>query len=129
MGSILNLFIYFIACIIALPLLATWLVYIVSKRIYKHTWMAIHTAVNWTTLFYILSVLTILHTFYGRSFIGFIGVILFLMLSIIIFVQWKSRHEVVIVRAVKILWRASFLVFSLAYICLAILGVVYKIFY
>lgn len=129
MESLFNYLIYLIAIVITLPIIATWFVYVMSKKIYKQTWKAVHTAVNWTTIFYIIAVIMILLMFFNKSFIGIISIFLMIMLSIIVIVQWKLKTEVILRHGLKILWRVSFLVFSFSYTFLVIFGIVHRMFY
>lgn len=127
MDNIIIFLIYVLASVITLPFMATLFVYIVSKKLYKHTWKAIHTAVNWTTIFYMISVATILSIFFNRSFIAMICLFLVLTLSIIITIQWKLKMEVILSHGVKILWRISFITFAFTYICLVVFGIIHQL--
>lgn len=128
MKSILHIFIYIIALFITFPMIATWLVYIASKKICDHTWKAIHISVHWTTLFYLLSVLMLFKMFYDRSFIAIIGISLIVILAIILVVQRKRYEDLFLKRGIKLLWRLSFLMFSCLYIIFIILGICKRIF-
>ncbi|MBT2216946.1 DUF3397 family protein [Virgibacillus dakarensis] len=125
----LDIIIYSIAFIITAPILTTWVVYQFSVKIYRQKWRAFHTAVNWTTIWYILAVMTLMSVIFNNSFYGWIIVLLLCILSIIIVIQWKTRTEVDFKRAFKGFWRFTFLLFSLLYICLILIGLIQQLFY
>ncbi|UJL47844.1 DUF3397 domain-containing protein [Virgibacillus sp. NKC19-16] len=121
--------IYFIAFFITVPILATWIVYKISLRLYDHQWKAIRISVNWTTILYMIAVLILLSDIFDQQFIGIMLVLLLSMLAGIIILQWKARTEVVLTKAFKTLWRLCFLIFLFLYICLVLIGVIQRIFF
>lgn len=124
-----NVMIHMIAFFITIPFLATWIFYFVSLKIYRHRWKAIHSAINYTTILYIIAVLFMLALIFENSFFGIIiGCILCLLVTIIIY-QWKMKSEIMFFRAVKVLWRICFLFFTFMYICLVFIGVANRIFF
>src|SRR5690554_2210561 len=116
-----------IACLITFPFLSTLLIYKVSKKIVRHKLHALHLAINWTTILYILATIIMLNNIFEQQFIGIIlGLILFL-LAIIIIWQWKTKTEILFNRAIKIMWRLCFLIFFVAYMMIATYGIVIRI--
>lgn len=119
--------IYLIAFLITVPMISTWLIYILGKKIVGHPLKALHMAVNWTTTLYILATLSMLMDIFEQSLVGiFLGIFIFI-LAIIIIVQWKIRTEVVLGRAIKILWRFCFLFFLLTYSILVVSGITIRV--
>src|SRR5690625_3462419 len=96
--------IYFITFWITFPMLATWIFYYMGKKIYRHQWKAIHLSVNWTTLLYIISTFFILKIIFDQYFIGTGLILLIVILALIIIIQWKTKTEILFVRAIKQLW-------------------------
>ncbi|WP_081498504.1 DUF3397 family protein [Oceanobacillus massiliensis] len=86
-----------------------------------------HTAVNWTTVLYIAAVVLLLEIVAGRSFLGWLFVLFIGSLAVIIFYQWKNRTEIELRKAVKIIWRISFLVYLLLYVLLVLAGIIQRI--
>ncbi|WP_099157984.1 DUF3397 domain-containing protein [Virgibacillus ndiopensis] len=123
-----DIIIYFIAFLIMLPIVATWLVYKISMKIHKQKWRAIHTAVNWTTCLYIFAVIALISVIFEKQLVAFVLIILLSFFSIIIIFQWKTKTEVIFSKAFKGFWRFSFLVFSFCYICLMCIGLIQEIF-
>ncbi|WP_373895927.1 DUF3397 domain-containing protein [Virgibacillus sp. CBA3643] len=122
-----DVIIYFIAFFITVPILATWIVYKISFKIYGHQWKAIHISVNWTTIFYIIAVLILVSNIFDQQFIGIMLILLLSMLAVIIILQWKMRTEVVFAKAFKTLWRLCFLIFSFLYICFVLIGIIQQL--
>ncbi|HLR62217.1 MAG TPA: DUF3397 domain-containing protein [Lentibacillus sp.] len=125
---ILNLVAYFIGFIIMLPVLATLIVYIIGRKVYKHNWKAIHAAVSWTTLLYIIAVITMFKTIFGHSFFGIILLILLTLITAIVVIQWKIYTEVAFKKVFKVFWRICFLLFLLLYCLLVLMGIVLRFF-
>ncbi|MBY7143733.1 DUF3397 family protein [Virgibacillus sp. NKC19-3] len=122
-----NIIIYFIAFFITFPFLATMIIYKISLKLYGHPWKAIHISVSWTTVFYMVAVLILVSNIFDREFSGILLILLLSMLAGIIFLQWKMRTEIILTKALKILWRLCFLLFSFSYICFVLIGIVQRI--
>ncbi|TMN23484.1 DUF3397 domain-containing protein [Lentibacillus cibarius] len=121
---ILNAVANLIGIIITLPMLVTWGVYYIVARIGHNKWKAIHAAVNWTTLLYILAVTAMLYMMFGASYLGIITVLLLVLFTVIIVIRWKMFTEVVFRKAFRIFWRICFLLFVCLYFLLAITGMI-----
>lgn len=119
----------FFAFVITIPIIATLLIYLFSKRIVRHKGKALHLAINVTTVLYIIASMMLLHIIFGHYFIGIILVFFMVILSIIIVFQWKTTTEILLVRAIKIGWRICFLTFFILYICLMMYGIIQRIFF
>ncbi|MBP1950618.1 DUF3397 domain-containing protein [Virgibacillus litoralis] len=124
----LDFIIYFIGFIITVPVIATWIVYYISLKIYNHKWKAFHIAVNWTTILYIIAVNTLVKEVFGISFFGIVLVILIGIYTIIIIAHWKIYTEVLFSKAFKLFWRICFLLFLILYFCLVFAGIYLRIF-
>ena len=116
-----------IAFLITFPIIPTLIIYKISEKIVRHKWRALHIAINWTTILYILATITMLNIIFEKQFIGIILCLILLLLVIIIIWQWKTRTEVLFNRAIKILWRLCFLIFLVAYMMIATYGIVIRI--
>ena len=116
-----------IACLITFPFVPTLLIYKVSKKIVRHKLHALHLAINWTTILYILATIIMLNNIFEQQVIGIILGLILLFLAIIIIWQWKTKTEVLFSRAIKILWRLCFLIFLVAYMMIATYGIVIRI--
>ena len=119
----LDIITYTISVLITAPLLASFIVYIISMLIERNKWKAIHRVVNWTTIFYIIAVLVMLELIFDRSFLSFTIIFFLVILTLIIFIQWKDKKDVQFIKAIKLLTRILFLLFFLLYGCFMIIGI------
>lgn len=115
---------HIISFFITVPMVASFIVYVISMIRLRNLWKAIHMMVDWTTLFYILAVMIMLFVLFERHFFGYILIFLLMALSVIIFNQWKKERDIQLKKAVKLLWRISFLLFFFLYGCLTVLGII-----
>ncbi len=120
----LEVVIHIISFFITVPMVASFIVYVISMIRLRNLWKAIHMMVDWTTLFYILAVMIMLLVLFERHFFGYILIFLLTTLSVIIFNQWKKERDIQLKKAVKLLWRISFLLFFFLYGCLTVLGII-----
>ena len=123
----LDFIVYTLSFFITIPFLASLLVYLVSMVLDRNKLKAIHRLVNWTTLLYIIAVTIMLSIIFSLSFIGIVLILLLAILTIIIFIQWKTKGDVEITRAVKLLWRISFLLFFMLYSSLLLIGILQQL--
>lgn len=124
----LDYLIYIVSFFITIPFVVTILIYLVATKLYHHKLKAIHTSVNWTTLLYIIAVSLMFQNIIGRSLIGWMIILFISALAIMIIFQWKSGAEVEFRKALKIVWRLSFLLFVLLYFALMLMGILKNIF-
>ncbi|MCG5103585.1 DUF3397 domain-containing protein [Oceanobacillus alkalisoli] len=120
----LDIIVYVLSFFITIPLLASFLVYIISMIRERNKLKAFHSAVNWTTILYIIAVTIMLGIIFDRSFVGVVLIFLLISLSLIIFIQWRTGRDVQFKKAAKLLWRISFLLFFILYGCLMIAGII-----
>ncbi|GAB3793523.1 DUF3397 domain-containing protein [Virgibacillus kimchii] len=120
---------YIIAFFITVPAIATWLVYFILLKWNWPKLKAFHQAVNWTTLLYIIAVLILIYLNFNMNLTGIFIILFLTSLAVIIFIQWKMNMEVLLSKAIKLLWRTLFLLFGFLYVCLFIFDIGYRIFY
>ncbi|WP_268801929.1 DUF3397 family protein [Ornithinibacillus halophilus] len=109
---------------IMIPLPLTLLFYRVFLWIFKHKVKSFHKSMNWTTLFYIIAVDLLLVELFSGQFIGYILLILLSILLMIVIIQWKREIDINHFKAIKLMWRISFLTFSISYIILLLLWLI-----
>ncbi|GAA0444423.1 MAG: DUF3397 domain-containing protein [Bacillota bacterium] len=125
----INVLSYFIALLVTVPLFATGILYYIARSSGIHPLKALHVAVHWTTIFYILSVCVIGSIIFNFNVIGIIITFLLVLITTIIVLQWRMQTEVNFARAFKIMLRISFLIFGFLYALLVLLGVIQRIFF
>ncbi|WP_100011056.1 DUF3397 domain-containing protein [Lentibacillus sediminis] len=123
-----DMIIYLLAVFLTIPILATGLVYGISKRITGKHWKSVHRAVNWTTILYIITVSLQLSILFDRPYPGIILIVLLSLLACIVIIQWKTQTEIVFTKALKLLVRISFLLFFGLYIVLGVIGILLEVF-
>jgi|SRR5699024_1479074 len=115
--------IYIIAILITVPPVLACIVYFVSSKRFHSSMRAVHATVNWTTLFFIIAVDLLITVVFNQSATGIIIVTLLILLSIIIYYQWK-KGEIHLRKALRLLWRITFLLFFILYFLLLFAGVI-----
>lgn len=119
----LDYIIYIIAFFITIPFAASLIVFLISKTLDKKSMKAIHRTVNWTTIFYLISVWMMMSLIFGKNYIGIIFIGLLCILTLIVFFQWKWKQDIQFIKAVKLCLRISFLLFFIMYIVFAAVGI------
>ncbi|MGX4669131.1 DUF3397 family protein [Cerasibacillus sp. JNUCC 74] len=125
----LNGFIYLLSFFITIPIFATWLTYIIISKWARHPLRAVHFAVTWTTPLYVIAVIFLIAIIFDVNVVGIILALLLISIAIIIMFQWKRNTEVLLIKAVKLMWRFTFLLFFLLYCLFVIIGIVQRIFF
>lgn len=115
---------YTFATAISFPFIVTIGIYLIAKWMRSSNWKAIHLAVHWSTLFYIIAIIIILNILLQQSFIGFILLFFLVFLMLIIIYQRKKQTDVELLKALKIVWRGAFLLFFSLYFLLGCIYVV-----
>lgn len=116
---------YLVAISITFPIVVTVGLYYIFKRVYKHRKKALHRSIAYSTLFYIISVMIMLHHLFQSSYIGSVTLFLLVVLMSFVILQWKFTNEIIFTRAFKLFWRSMFLFFFIAHLLLGITGIIH----
>lgn len=122
----IDFFIYILAILITVPPVLALIVYYFSLKRFHSTMRAVHATVRWTTLFFIVAVDLLISVVFNISATGGIIVALLILLTLIIYYQWKNT-EIRLRKALRLLWRITFLLFFVLYLLLLLAGVVKQI--
>ena len=122
-----NLLAGVIASCIIMPIFVYLTVYIFSRRLLRNTKKAVRLSADVTTIFLILAVHYAVIALFEHSYLWIIIIILILLATGILFMHYKVREEVDLKRVFTSFWRASFLLFSVSYFLLAIIGMTGRI--
>lgn len=117
----------FIATFITVPILVYILVFIVNKLITKNHRKSVQRALDYSTVFFILSVHFILITVWEKSYLSIIFIFMLFCAIIFVIINWKLKGEIVITRFFKGYWRFCFLIFFMAYIVLTVYGLIDRV--
>ncbi|WP_152656485.1 DUF3397 domain-containing protein [Oceanobacillus sp. CFH 90083] len=119
---------YTVAFFIAFPFTVTFLAYWITKLRKKHTWKAVHNAVQWSAIFFILGAGVLLQLLFDRTFFGWIILLLLVSLTAILINQYRKQTDISVAKAIKIVWRSAFLLFASAYLILSLIYIILGIF-
>ncbi|QDP40083.1 DUF3397 domain-containing protein [Radiobacillus deserti] len=118
----------FIGFMLTFPFLISLIVFYVSYSFSKKKWKSIHRMVHYTAILYIMAVMVLLQDLLGFSVVGFILITLLVLLSVFVILERNMHGEVIFLRAWKLFWRCSFLIFFFLYIILVFIGILSRIF-
>lgn len=93
------------------PPIISIVIYYISKFIFKHKRRSFHLMISLTTIFYVFATVIFIEDVFSIELYGIIPIVLLVMLSIILILQWKNRTEVILKNGLKVLWRLNFLIF------------------
>ncbi|WP_442599399.1 DUF3397 domain-containing protein [Neobacillus sp. D3-1R] len=116
-----------LAVFITIPILAYFVIFILSKQFTKNHRKSVHFASDGSTIFFILSVHFLILSIWEKSFLWVIFIFLMSCAMIFVIMNWKIKGEIVFRRIFKGFWRFSFLIFLFAYFGLMIYGVIQKV--
>ncbi|PFO09942.1 hypothetical protein COJ85_00735 [Bacillus sp. AFS076308] len=108
----------------AIPIIGTILVFTVIKLTLKTTKKALHMALDYTTIFYIVSVHFLIVTLWDKSFFWLIILVMLVIAMVFVFVHWKVKEEIIVKRVWKGFWRFNFILFFFTYFVLTFYGLV-----
>jgi hypothetical protein len=123
----LNIVSFLIATFITVPIVVYILIFMISKVLTKNHRRAVQLALDYSTIFFILSVHFLVLAIWGKSFLWAIFIFIFTCAIIFVIINWKLKGEIVISRCFKGFWRFCFLVFFILYLILTIYGVILRI--
>ncbi|MBF0708344.1 MULTISPECIES: DUF3397 domain-containing protein [Bacillales] len=122
-----NLLSWIVATAVTIPLLAWYLVYIITVKTTRKKKFSFRLAVDVSTIFFILSVHFILVELLGQSFLWVILLMIIGAAGAFTVLHWKMKDDVEIHKVIKGAWRFNFLLFSTGYIVLVLIGLVHRI--
>jgi hypothetical protein len=115
------------ATFITAPILIYIIIFVISKLVIKNHRKAVQSAIDYSTVFFILSVHFLVLAIWGKSFLWAIFIFLFTCAIIFVIINWKLKGEIVFFRVFKGFWRFCFLVFFITYLVLTIYGVIERV--
>ena len=122
-----NLLSWIVATAVTAPLLAWYLVYIITVKMTRKKKFSFRLAVDLSTIFFILSVHFILIELVGQSFLWVILLMIIGAAGAFTILHWKTKDDIQIHKVIKGAWRFNFLLFSTGYIVLLLIGLVHRI--
>src|SRR5690625_1336142 len=106
----------------------TFPIYFFVNFFTKYEMKAFQKAVDWSTPLYILSVYNLYKMYFSGPLFSYILVFVLIILSFLLIYQRNRDNEVILSRAVKIVWRLCFLLFSSLYVVFVLFGILQLLF-
>ncbi|RBW70220.1 DUF3397 domain-containing protein [Bacillus taeanensis] len=122
-----NIIASLIATFVTLPLLGWIVCYALSLKITKDKKKAFKISVDFTTFLLIIACHYLLYEISGKSFLWVIIITLILTGVLFSFLHWKTKEELKFFKIMKGVWRFNFLLFSISYLLLLMLGLTHRI--
>ncbi|ANB57942.1 hypothetical protein GFC29_292 [Anoxybacillus sp. B7M1] len=122
-----NLVAHIAAAFVTMPLLAFFVVYMVTRKLTKKKKKSFYTAINISTIFFIIAVHFLIQAIWGKSY-WWPMVILLIIINILFAVgYWQKKGDLHIATVFRLFWRFSFLLFFFAYFGLLGYGILVRI--
>ena len=118
------IFSFVLTVFFAIPILGTIVFFTVIKLFLKTTKKALHMALDYTTILYIISVHFLIMTLWEKSLFWLIILVMLVIAMVFVFVHWKIKEEIIVKRVWKGFWRFNFILFSFTYFVLTFYGLV-----
>jgi hypothetical protein len=115
-----------ISIFITFPFVGLIIVFFVMKLVTKNNRKSVHRALDYTTIFFIISVHFLIVTIWDKSLIWLIILVMILIAMVFVFAHWKVKEEIILKKVVKGFWRFNFLLFLLAYLSLTLYGLIHR---
>ena len=118
---------YLLAIFLFFPFFFTILSLFILKKIGLSKAKAFGFAADLTTPFFIIALPIIAKSIWGWSFSAILLGVLLIVAIIFTYFEWRTQKEINIPLLLKKIWRSYFLLLSILYIVLMIVGIVYWI--
>lgn len=123
----MEIFAWFIATLVTLPLLSWYFFYWIYMKRKKERKRAIRFASDWSTVLFIASVHFILSEIFGRSLLLFLLALIVIIAISFTWLHWYISEDIHIRKLVKGIWRFNFIVFFVLHVALFFIGLVMNI--
>jgi hypothetical protein len=118
---------WLLATLITLPLLAFYLMYIITVKTIKNKKIAIKRSVDLSTILFIVAVYFIAYEIWSISLFWFVLITIISVAIIFTIIHWKYSNDIHLSKLLKGIWRLNFILFFLVYIILSIYGLLLRI--
>ncbi len=104
--------------LIVVPVFLTYVIYFIMYKLTKSKWKAIHLSVQSTALFYVVASILLVDSLFQLKTMSYIIIFHLFLLAIILIRQRYSQTEIILYDGIRLLFRLSFLIFSISYMIL-----------
>ncbi|WP_312025837.1 DUF3397 domain-containing protein [Listeria booriae] len=116
------------ALVIVAPVLIFTITFMITQYMTKRTPKAVKRSADVTTFFLILAVHFFMIILFGRSFLLYILLLLFLVGIAFVALYAKSQGEINFRKVIRGYWRICFFTFAILYLLLFVYGIIKSIF-
>jgi Protein of unknown function (DUF3397) len=116
-----------LATLVTLPILSYILIFIGAKKWTKNHRRSVHTAMDLSTVFFIVSVHYLIIAIWNQHLFWMIMLIVLTIACVVVIVHYKVKQEIVFKKVLKGFWRLNFMCFFVTYILLFLYGVIARI--
>lgn len=115
------------AVFIFAPFLALLLILLFTRKRLKHK--SIGLAADLTTFLLFFSVPVSIKAIWGIEISALVYLIAILIAIVLLFIEWRQTKEIEILRYIRQTWRMYFLLLTLAYILIWVVGIILSLFH
>lgn len=113
-----------IAILATVPVITFLVLFFIFKARTKKTTRSIQLAADFSALFFIIAVSTLFYILFENHFIPWIVVSYLIVLLIVLFYQYVKNEEIIINRALRIVWRIGFIMMFMLYVLLFLITII-----
>ncbi len=113
-----------IAILATVPVITFLILFFIFKARTKKTTRSIQLAADFSALFFIIAVSTLFYILFENHFIPWIVVSYLIVLLIVLFYQYVKNEEIIINRALRIVWRIGFIMMFMLYVLLFLITII-----
>ncbi|MGJ7922501.1 DUF3397 domain-containing protein [Neobacillus sp. LXY-4] len=116
-----------IAAFVTIPILGYLCVFFISKPLLKNHRKAVHLAIDFSTVLFVLAVHHLILVIWEVSYLWLIFLLMIIVALIFVIIHWKTKHEIVFLPIIKGFWRMNFLIFFTTYLVLLVVGLIQRL--
>ncbi|MBE4908831.1 DUF3397 domain-containing protein [Bacillus luteolus] len=118
-----------IATIITLPFLGLFLIFIACRSFVSNKRKSVLLTIDLSTILFIIAVHFLVLVIVGKSYLWLIILILISICMMFVLMHWKMKQEIDTAKVFKGFWRFTFLLFTVSYCLLIVVGLIQSIFH
>ncbi len=111
-----------LALLTTIPFLTFFIVFIVLKKITKRSTYSTKMAADLSVIFFLISINGLTMMLFDRLILLEIVVGFVILVGIFLFIQWRRDEDILLWRAVRIVWRIAFMLSVIGYLVLLIIA-------
>lgn len=116
-----------VATIITLPFLGLFLIFIACRSFVSNKRKSMLLTIDLSTILFIIAVHFLMLVIIGKSYLWLIILILISICMMFVLIHWKVKQEIDTPKVFKGFWRFTFLLFTIGYFVLIVVGLIRSI--